>query len=68
MPSANYYRAQAQLLHSLSLTASDPELAERYRVRAREYLLLSAEASETAMRRVLDRALDGFNDQQLRKA
>jgi hypothetical protein len=68
MPSASYYRAQAQLLHSLSLTTSDPKLAERYRLRAQEYLRLSMEMPEMRAGRALDRVLSGFNEQQMRKA
>ena len=68
MPSSSYYRAQAEILHSLSLTTKDPALAERYRLRAQEYLLLSSEIPEMPVRRIFDRAPSTFNNQQLRKA
>jgi hypothetical protein len=46
MPSSEYYRRQAETLLTLALTATDPELAARYRSLAAEYKMLAANAGE----------------------
>jgi hypothetical protein len=37
MPNASYYRAQGELLETLSRNTTDPELARRYRLYAEDY-------------------------------
>ena len=46
MPSSEYYRRQADTLLTLALTATDPELSDRYRNLAVEYKMLAANARE----------------------
>ncbi len=49
MPSSEYYRRQADTLLTLALTATDPELSDRYRNLAVEYKLRAANAGEDAV-------------------
>jgi hypothetical protein len=43
MPSSDYYRRQMDTLLTLAVTATDPELSDRYRSLAVEYKLLAAQ-------------------------
>jgi hypothetical protein len=66
MPSAEYCRRQAELLLAMVLATSDPALAERLRIRAEQYLAEAELAEDPAV--ALDRALDDFNDDQMRRS
>jgi hypothetical protein len=46
MPSPKYYRRQSDTLLMLALTATDPELSDRYRSLAAEYASLAEKAAE----------------------
>jgi hypothetical protein len=49
MPSSEYYRRQADTLLTLALTATDPELSDRYRNLAVECKMRAANALEDAV-------------------
>jgi hypothetical protein len=64
MPRSEYCRRQAELLFAMAFASRDEVLAERLRMRAQQYLVeaqLSDDPSET-----LGRAIDAFNDDQMR--
>ncbi len=64
MPSSEYYRRQAETLLTLALTATDPELAARYRSLAAEYKMLAVNAGEdTVPPRSVTDDLSGAADQ-----
>jgi hypothetical protein len=67
MPTASYYRAQARILFSISLTTSDARAAERYRTQAEDYLRLSQQAAPNDLNQSFTQAVDAFNEAQLRK-
>jgi hypothetical protein len=48
MPSGKYYRTQAQLVASLALTASDPQIMARYNEMALEHLAKAEEVEPGA--------------------
>lgn len=64
MARPEYCRRQAELLFAMAFAARDPAVAERLRIRAEQYLVeadLPGDSTET-----LERALDDFNDDQMR--
>ena len=65
MPSARYYREQAQLLMSWALAASDPDHATQLAARAMELLQRSMTA-EGSQGLDLDQAIMEFNNEQMR--
>jgi len=65
VPSARYYREQAQLLMSWALAASDPDHATQLAARAMELLQRSMTA-EGARGLDLDQAIMEFNNEQMR--
>jgi hypothetical protein len=65
MPSARYYREQAQLLLTWALATTDPDFAMRLEARACELLAL-AELPQNQSFSDLAPFLDEFNNQQLR--
>jgi len=62
MPSARYFREQAQLLLNWALRASDPDHASQLTARAIELL----NRSMTAEGVELDQAIAEFNNEQMR--
>jgi hypothetical protein len=64
MPSAPYYRDQANLFFRMALASGDVERAAQ--VQGRFYLNLAGQLPTRS--RTLHALLDGFNDQQMRKA
>ncbi len=64
MPSSRYYRVQARILLGWARVASDPELAERLRGRARE-LLAAANVTDEGANGAFLRSLAEFNDRQM---
>jgi hypothetical protein len=67
MPSARYYREQAQLLITWALATTDPDFAMRLEARACELLAL-AELPQNQSVGDLTPLLDEFNSGQLRKS
>jgi hypothetical protein len=65
MPSAEYYRNQANLFFRMSLACGDPERAAQLEAQARLFLNLAGQSPEPPQD--LNTLLDGFNDNQLRK-
>ena len=65
MPSARYYREQAQLLLTWALATTDPDFQMRLEARACELLAL-AELPQDQSFSDLTPLLDEFNSQQLR--
>jgi len=66
MPSAKYYREQAQTLLGWALATADKAYAAQLTARAMELLARSGEAEETPTG--LHQAIAAFNDQQLAPA
>ena len=64
MPSAHYYREQAQLLLTWALATTDPDFAMRLEARACELLALAELPQEQGFSD-LTPFLDEFNSQQL---
>jgi hypothetical protein len=64
MPSAEYCRRQAELLLSMALATTDRLRAEQLRIRAEQYLAEAGLPDETA--KTFSRAVDGYNDDQMR--
>ena len=64
MPRSDYCRRQAELLFAMAFAVSDPELAERLRGRAEQYLAEADVADDPS--EVFDRAVDEFNNDQMR--
>jgi hypothetical protein len=67
MPSARYYREQAQLLLTWALATTDPDFAMRLEARACALLAL-AELPQDQSFRDLTPFVDEFNSQQLLKS
>jgi hypothetical protein len=66
MSRSDYCRRQAELLFAMAFAVRNGVLAERLRMRAQQYLMeaqLSDDPSET-----FERAVDEFNDDQMRGA
>jgi len=65
MPSARYYREQAQVLLSWALATSDPDYATRLTARAMESLAMANQASGGPG---LSDLIEVFNDAEMRKS
>jgi len=61
---SDYCRRQAELLFAMAFAAHDPVVAERLRQRAEQYLV-EAEIGDD-QDSDFDRAVDSFNDKQMR--
>jgi hypothetical protein len=66
MPTALYYREQANLFLRMALACSDSEKAAQLEAQGRMFLNLAGQASEEPAD--LNALLADFNDHQLRKA
>jgi len=64
MPRSDYCRRQAELLFAMAFATRDPVLAERLRLRAEQYVIEADIPDDTS--ETLERALDEFNDDQMR--
>ena len=65
MPSARYYREQAQLLLSWAIVTTDPDYATLLSTRAMELLAKANQAGDSRVPDIND-TLDDFNAQQMR--
>lgn len=59
-----YCRRQAELLFAMAFAAHDPVVAERIRLRAEQYLVEAETSDDPAYE--FERAVDDFNDEQMR--
>jgi hypothetical protein len=66
MPSARYYREQAQVLLGWALTTSDAEHATLLTTRAMDLLARSKDVDDAQAGADLNQAIMDFNDQQMR--
>ena len=64
MSRSDYCRRQAELLFAMAFAAKDPVVAERIRLRAEQYLVEADTSDHSA--EALERAIDDFNDTQMR--
>jgi len=64
MPRSEYCHRQAELLFAMAFAAKDPEVAQQLRLRAEQYLV-EAEIADGGSAE-LERAIDDFNDKQMR--
>jgi hypothetical protein len=64
MASSAYCRRQAELLFAMAFATRDRVLADRLRMRAEQYLTEAQVADDPS--EALARALDEFNDEQMR--
>jgi hypothetical protein len=64
MPRSEYCRRQAELLFAMAFAAHDPVVVERLRLRAEQYLVEAEIADD--QRSEFERAVEAFNDKQMR--
>ena len=64
MSRSDYCRRQAELLFAMAFAANDPVVAQKIRLRAEQYLVEADTSDDSA--EALERAIDDFNDTQMR--